>query len=166
MPATAAIEMPDSATAEARLAWRPGTRRIAMLTPIAQKTPLAKPMTSRVASTSAKLGAMAVIRLPAVRMASRTVSSRRRLTRRVQATRNGTPRPAETPYRVTISPAAPIDTSSFELIGVSRPTGISSVVTKVNRLAVMTATPSHDFMAEYGCSGLASMGAVSGADDQ
>ncbi|BCJ57021.1 hypothetical protein Jiend_04430 [Micromonospora endophytica] len=45
------------------------------------------------------------------------------------------------PYRVTISPAVPTDISRLLLIALSRPTGISSVVTKVNRLAVMTATP-------------------------
>src|SRR5205823_1724702 len=46
-PTTVAIEMPDSATADALLAWRSGTRRTAMLTPMAQNTPLAKPMMSR-----------------------------------------------------------------------------------------------------------------------
>nr|BFE78255.1 hypothetical protein GCM10020093_008560 [Planobispora longispora] len=52
MPTTAAIEMPDITTAAALLAWRCGTRRIAMLTPMAQNTPLANPMASRVVSTS------------------------------------------------------------------------------------------------------------------
>jgi hypothetical protein len=52
MPTTVAIEMPDITIAAALLAWRSGTMRIAMLTPIAQNTPLAKPMTSRVVRTS------------------------------------------------------------------------------------------------------------------
>jgi hypothetical protein len=47
-----ATEMPDMTTAAARLAWRPGTMRMAMLTPMAQNTPLAKPMMSRVVRTS------------------------------------------------------------------------------------------------------------------
>ena len=46
---------------------------------------------------AAKPGATPVIRLPAARMARRTESSMRRLTRRVQATMNGTPTPAERP---------------------------------------------------------------------
>jgi hypothetical protein len=52
MPTTVATEMPDITTAAARPAWRSGTMRIAMLTPMAQNTPLANPMTSRVARTS------------------------------------------------------------------------------------------------------------------
>jgi hypothetical protein len=48
MPTTVAIEMPDITTAAALLEWRSGTRRIAMLTPMAQNTPLAKPTHSRV----------------------------------------------------------------------------------------------------------------------
>src|SRR5690242_14920383 len=143
MPTTVAIEMPDSATADARLAWRSGTRRIAMLTPMAQNTPLAKPMASRVARTRGKFGEMPVTRFPAARIARSADSRTRRFTRLVHATRNGTPSPAETPYRVTISPATPSATFRLRLTGVSRPTGINSVVTKVNRLAVMTATPAH-----------------------
>ncbi len=52
MPTTVAIEMPDITIAAALLAWRSGRRRIAMLTPMAQNTPLANPMSSRVARTS------------------------------------------------------------------------------------------------------------------
>ncbi|UQS26784.1 hypothetical protein L1857_30245 [Amycolatopsis thermalba] len=85
IPATVAME-PDITIAAARLAWRSGTMRIAMLTPIAQNTPLANPITSTASSAD-----------------SRT----RRSARRVQATRNGTPSPADTPCRVTISPATP-----------------------------------------------------------
>ncbi|GAA3381855.1 hypothetical protein GCM10020369_01420 [Cryptosporangium minutisporangium] len=70
------------------------------------------------------------------------------MTRLVHAARNGTPRPAETPYRVTISPASPTDTLKLVLSGVSRPIGINSVVRKTNRLAVMAATPSHGRTAE------------------
>jgi hypothetical protein len=65
---------------------------------------------------------------------------------------NGTPKPAETPYSVTISPATPTEMPRLAPIGVSRPTGISSVVTNVNKLAVMTATPSHDLTVVGGIS--------------
>jgi hypothetical protein len=51
MPATAATDIPDITTAAALLAWRSGTMRIAMLTPMAQNTPLANPMTNRVSRT-------------------------------------------------------------------------------------------------------------------
>ena len=47
MPATVAIDMPDKAIGAARFACRSGTSRIAMLTPMAQNVPLAKPMTRR-----------------------------------------------------------------------------------------------------------------------
>jgi hypothetical protein len=86
-----------------------------------------------------------------VSTASSVHSSTRRSTCLVQATRNGTPSPAEMPYSVTISPAAPTDVPRLELSGVSRPTGISSVVRKTNRLAVIAETPSHGLEAGRGC---------------
>ncbi len=52
MPTTVAIEMPDITTAAALLACFSGTMRIAMLTPMAQNTPLAKPMNMRVTRIS------------------------------------------------------------------------------------------------------------------
>lgn len=48
MPTTVAMEMPDITTAAARLTCSSGTIRMAMVTPMAQKTPLAKPMIRRV----------------------------------------------------------------------------------------------------------------------
>jgi hypothetical protein len=48
MPTTVAIEMPDITTAAARPACFGATMRMAMPTPIAQKTPLAKPISIRV----------------------------------------------------------------------------------------------------------------------
>nr|BFE78254.1 hypothetical protein GCM10020093_008550 [Planobispora longispora] len=89
-------------------------------------------------------------RFPRVNTASSVDSRTRRSTRLVQATMNGTPSPADTPYSVTVSPAAPTDMPRLPLIGVSRPTGINSVVRKTNRLAVIAETPSHALKAERG----------------
>lgn len=89
--------MPESTTAAALLAFSPGTSRIAMATPIAQNTPCANPVTSRAARMIAKFGDTAVTRLPTAMIANSVARSARRFTVRLQATRNGTPTPAEMP---------------------------------------------------------------------
>jgi hypothetical protein len=111
-----------------------------------QKPPIQTPRTSRAISSIAKLDATAEAMLEAKRNKDSTMRSRRRSSLPATRVAKGATTAATRPGNEISNPAVPLETVKSRAIWLSRPIGMSSVVTITNVPIAMEATAGHALM--------------------